>query len=242
MWQAALPLRIEAYADVASMCCAGPGFPPSLSNADFSLIRLRRATSRAVPIVRSSPKKLHTSVAIAPMSGPHKLEVIFPQFRFNRLSIKPGSATGIFPVPNALPRNQSEPPQSLKNQKQPPTTAPPANRPPKKRRRIDLDSPILTSAQMQAVEQAAFARGVEVEKLMDEAGNGVARAIRHFFPHPQRCIVFAGKGHNSGDALVAAEHLKRSGWKIDVRLAFPEEECGELTRKKLQSFCHAPDA
>lgn len=93
---------------------------------------------------------------------------------------------------------------------------------------------------MRAVEEAAFARGVEVEKLMDQAGAGLARAIRQFFLHPQRCIVFAGKGHNGGDALVAAKWLKQWGWKIDIRIPFPEEDCSELTRKKLQSFRDAP--
>jgi hydroxyethylthiazole kinase-like uncharacterized protein yjeF len=99
-----------------------------------------------------------------------------------------------------------------------------------------LDSPILTSPQMRAVEEAAFARGVEVEKLMDEAGAGVARAVQKFFPHPQTCLVFPGKGHNGGDALVAAQWLKRWGWKIDLRLAFPETDYSELTLKKLKSL------
>jgi NAD(P)H-hydrate epimerase len=94
---------------------------------------------------------------------------------------------------------------------------------------------------MRAVEEAAFARGVEVEKLMDQAGAGVARTVRQFFPRPQQCIVFCGKGHNAGDALVAAEHLKRWGWKIDIRLASPESECSELTRKKLKSLRDAPE-
>ena len=102
-----------------------------------------------------------------------------------------------------------------------------------------MDSPILTSAQMRRAEEAAFAGGVEVEHLMDQAGAGVARAVQQFFPRPQRCIVFAGKGHNGGDALVAAEHLKRWGWKIDIRLPFPESDCSELTRKKLQSLREA---
>src|SRR5438477_6115142 len=89
---------------------------------------------------------------------------------------------------------------------------------------------------MRVAEEAAFARGIEVETLMDEAGAGVARAVRKFFPHPGTCSVYAGKGHNGGDALVAAEHLKRAGWKIDIHLAFPENECGELTRKKLEAL------
>jgi hydroxyethylthiazole kinase-like uncharacterized protein yjeF len=89
---------------------------------------------------------------------------------------------------------------------------------------------------MRAAEDAAFARGVEVEALMDRAGEGVARAVRQIFPAPQTCIVFAGKGHNGGDALVAAENLQRHGWQIDVRLPFPENDCSELTRKKLQKL------
>src|SRR5437016_6204481 len=89
---------------------------------------------------------------------------------------------------------------------------------------------------MHAAEQSAFARGVSVETLMDQAGTGVARAVRQFFPKPAFCIVFAGKGHNGGDALVAAEQLQRIGWKIDIRLPFPEDTCSELTQKKLKAL------
>ena len=102
-----------------------------------------------------------------------------------------------------------------------------------------MDSPVLSSAQMQAAEQSAFARGVNVETLMDQAGTGVARAVRQFFPKPATCIVFAGKGHNGGDALVAAEQLQRIGWKIDIRLPFGEDGCSELTQIKLQALLDA---
>ena len=103
-----------------------------------------------------------------------------------------------------------------------------------------MNSPILSSAQMREAEEAAFARGISAEALMDQAGAGAARAIRQFFPQASQCIVFAGKGHNGGDALVTAEHLQRAGWEIDVRLTLPEEECAELTRKKLASLRQAP--
>jgi NAD(P)H-hydrate epimerase len=99
-----------------------------------------------------------------------------------------------------------------------------------------LDSPIVSAAEMRAAEEAAFARGIEVEALMDQAGAGIARVVRQFFPQPGSCIVYAGKGHNGGDALVAAEHLQRAGWQIDVRLPFPEDQCSELTRKKLAAL------
>src|SRR5712692_1356168 len=95
---------------------------------------------------------------------------------------------------------------------------------------------------MRDAEEAAFARGIEVEPLMDEAGAGVARVVRKFFPPPGTCFVYAGKGHNGGDALVAAEHLKHAGWKIDIHLAFPENDCSELTRKKLQTLRAAPQS
>jgi NAD(P)H-hydrate epimerase len=88
---------------------------------------------------------------------------------------------------------------------------------------------------MRGAEEAAFASGVEVEALMDRAGEGVAAAVQQFFPHAGQAIVFVGKGHNGGDALVAAACLKQAGWEIDLRLIFPEADCAELTRKKLEN-------
>ena len=89
---------------------------------------------------------------------------------------------------------------------------------------------------MRAAENAAFARGITAEELMDQAGAGIARAVSRFFPIAGRCVVFAGKGNNAGDALVAAEHLARAGWQIETRLSFAEKDCGELMRKKLRSL------
>src|SRR5260370_32577206 len=93
---------------------------------------------------------------------------------------------------------------------------------------------------MRETEEAAVAAGVEVETLMDQACAGVARAIAKVFLHPGKCIVFSGKGHNAGDALVAAECLRERGWKIEVRLAFKESDCSELMRKKLDALRRAP--
>src|SRR5581483_3234608 len=93
---------------------------------------------------------------------------------------------------------------------------------------------------MRAAEQAAFARGIAVETLMDKAGAGVAQVVTRFFQRPGNCIVFAGKGHNAGDALVAADCLRSLGWKIEVRLAFHETDCSGLMRKKLESLRRRP--
>lgn len=93
---------------------------------------------------------------------------------------------------------------------------------------------------MRAVEEAAFASGVQMEALMNKAGAGVAQAVTKFFREPGQCIVFAGKGHNAGDALFAAQCLEQCGWKIEVRLAFKEADCSGLMRKKLADLCRRP--
>lgn len=103
-----------------------------------------------------------------------------------------------------------------------------------------MNFPILSSAEMRAAEEAAFARGLDVEALMDKAGAGVAQAVIKFFRRPGKCIVFAGKGHNAGDALVAAQCLRRLGWKIEIRLAFQEGDCSLLMRRKLESLRRRP--
>src|SRR5205814_440623 len=107
-------------------------------------------------------------------------------------------------------------------------------------RESGLDVPILTSAQMRAAEEAAFATGVQVEALMNKAGAGVAQAVTKFFQKPGRCIVFAGKGHNAGDALFAAQCLEQRGWKTEVRLAFKEADFSNLMRKKLGDLLRRP--
>src|SRR6476659_10724510 len=95
---------------------------------------------------------------------------------------------------------------------------------------------------MRDAENAAFARGVSAEALMNQAGAGIAHAVQQFFPRPGYCLVFSGKGNNGGDTLVAAAHLKRAGWHTDVHLSFPESECSELLRKKITEFRDTPSA
>jgi ADP-dependent NAD(P)H-hydrate dehydratase / NAD(P)H-hydrate epimerase len=103
-----------------------------------------------------------------------------------------------------------------------------------------VNSPVVTSAQMRDAENAAFARGISAEALMNQAGAGIAQAVQQFFPRPGYCLVFSGKGNNGGDALVAAARLKRAGWQTDVHLSFPESQCSELLRQKITEFRDTP--
>src|SRR5437764_705613 len=93
---------------------------------------------------------------------------------------------------------------------------------------------------MRDAENAAFARGISAEALMDQAGSGIAQAVQRFFPRPGYCLIFSGKGNNGGDALVAAARLKRAGWHTDVHLSFPEPQCSDLLRKKITDFRDTP--
>ncbi len=99
---------------------------------------------------------------------------------------------------------------------------------------------LLTCAQMKTVEEAAFARGISAETLMESAGAAIARQILSFFPEPGRAIVFCGKGHNAGDVLVTARHLAARGWAIELELVFPESELAPLAAGKLAELRAAP--
>lgn len=95
---------------------------------------------------------------------------------------------------------------------------------------------LLTSLQMKAAEEAAFRAGATPEGLMEIAGEGIARCITQFFPKPGTVAVYCGKGHNGGDALVAARHLSSAGWRVLVRCSFPSRELAPLTREHLDTI------
>lgn len=91
---------------------------------------------------------------------------------------------------------------------------------------------VLTRQQMQEVERCAFARGVSADVLMESVGAKLARFVIQFFPQPGLLLVYAGKGHNAGDAFVAARHLQTHGWRVLVRSPFDRENFAPLTRDK----------
>lgn len=86
---------------------------------------------------------------------------------------------------------------------------------------------------MRALEEQAVASGIAEESLMDEAGAGLARIIRQIFSKPATAVIFAGKGHNAGDAFVLAGHLLEAGWRVDVRMAWAPEVMRPLAAQKL---------
>lgn len=95
---------------------------------------------------------------------------------------------------------------------------------------------ILTGTEMKALEERVIAEGVSAEELMDQAGGEIGQAVANICPGPGKCVVHFGKGHNGGDALVAAAWLRDDGWEIELRPAFPRNEWAPLTAKKFDEF------
>ncbi len=80
-------------------------------------------------------------------------------------------------------------------------------------------TPILTSAEMRALEHHAFETGLaSPEALMQRAGQAVAALTLATWPTlaPRTALVLCGPGNNGGDGYVAALELKRRGWQVDV--------------------------
>jgi ADP-dependent NAD(P)H-hydrate dehydratase / NAD(P)H-hydrate epimerase len=95
---------------------------------------------------------------------------------------------------------------------------------------------ILDTLEMQEVEKAAFAEGIEAEALMDQAGEGIANAIIKHEPRPGIMVAYLGKGNNGGDAMVAGSLLAKAGWEIWIRPLVSESDLQPLPRKKLQQL------
>lgn len=93
---------------------------------------------------------------------------------------------------------------------------------------------LVTRDQMLHVEQDAFARGITADVLMEGVGAKLARFVAQFSPHPGLLVCYAGKGHNAGDAFVAARHLSAAGWRVLVRTPFSRNEFAPLTRAKFE--------
>lgn len=93
---------------------------------------------------------------------------------------------------------------------------------------------ILSRESMQALEARTIARGIAADVLMETAGAKLARCITQFHPRPGLLVCYTGKGHNAGDAFVAARHLSAAGWRILVRTACDQTDLAPLSREKFE--------
>ncbi len=108
--------------------------------------------------------------------------------------------------------------------------------------------PILTCDESRVFEAKLF-RGDEAREwpAMQRAGRAIARAVlRDFweiggFPANGRVLVLAGKGHNGGDALIAANSLREAfpAARIEVVFAFGERPLRPLAQRAWRELAQA---
>lgn len=108
--------------------------------------------------------------------------------------------------------------------------------------------PVLSCAEARRLEERLFA-GDEAKEwpAMERAGRAVAAAVqRDFeeiggFPGNGRILVLAGKGHNGGDALLAAQAIleKFPAARAEVRLVFGERALRPLALRAYRQLVHA---
>jgi NAD(P)H-hydrate epimerase len=94
--------------------------------------------------------------------------------------------------------------------------------------------PLLDAERMRAVDSwASRDRGVPSLELMERAGTGLAAVAAAMAPEG-RIAVFAGKGNNGGDGLVAARVLRADGREVEVVLAGDAGEFSGDARANLE--------
>jgi len=75
---------------------------------------------------------------------------------------------------------------------------------------------LVTVAEMRAIEQEADADGLSVDKMMENAGHGLADEIQilAYDEEDQREVLgLVGSGNNGGDTLIALARLAADGWR-----------------------------
>ncbi len=96
--------------------------------------------------------------------------------------------------------------------------------------------PVVTADEMRGLEACAMEAGMAEQTLMDAAALGLAQVVQDWLPVPGIVIIFAGKGHNAGDAMAMAGHLMDAGWRVEIRLAWPETALRPLAARKLEAI------
>jgi hydroxyethylthiazole kinase-like uncharacterized protein yjeF len=80
------------------------------------------------------------------------------------------------------------------------------------------DMKLVTVSEMKAIEQAADEIGIKYSKMMEQAGQGVARWVNSTYQNKGMVFGLVGSGNNGGDTLVALSELKKYGWNATACL------------------------
>lgn len=81
---------------------------------------------------------------------------------------------------------------------------------------------LVSSAQMQRIEEQIFSAGMPVAALMEKVGLAVVAQLQKDFPQAHRIGILCGTGHNGGDGLVVGRELWLAQKSVKVWLGKPE--------------------
>ncbi|RJQ33377.1 MAG: NAD(P)H-hydrate dehydratase [Actinobacteria bacterium] len=97
---------------------------------------------------------------------------------------------------------------------------------------------IVTKEQMVAIEEQSIKKQKHpIWELMKAAGTKVAEQIMSFAKKEQKITILCGKGNNGGDGLVAAQVLKKSGYKnVTVYVTGIKDELTDASKKAYQEL------
>ena len=82
---------------------------------------------------------------------------------------------------------------------------------------------IISADEMKKLDKETISSGTPSIKLMERAGNGLARIIYERFKD-KKILIFVGKGNNGGDGFVAARKLSEKGIKVKIILLAAKNE------------------
>lgn len=96
---------------------------------------------------------------------------------------------------------------------------------------------LVTVSEMQAVEREADAGGLTYEKMMENAGRGLAEVVAEVYGDRREggVLGLVGSGNNGGDTLVALWHLANQGWQARAYLVRPRPEDDPLVARLTQA-------
>jgi hydroxyethylthiazole kinase-like uncharacterized protein yjeF len=80
---------------------------------------------------------------------------------------------------------------------------------------------LVSVKEMRKIETEANAKGLTYERMMENAGKGLAEIVNKYFKNndEQYVLGLVGSGNNGGDTLVALSSLSESGWHVSAYLA-----------------------
>jgi NAD(P)H-hydrate epimerase len=78
-------------------------------------------------------------------------------------------------------------------------------------------------SEMQAIERQANASGLSYERMMENAGRGLAEVIldKYGYLAEEGALGLVGSGNNGGDTLVALDYLAKEGWRVSAAIIRP---------------------